>query len=166
MKKVRLQITNGHKKSWVEVCTWSCKLEDILENLDKDDENHQLIKENIRLNEKDQWLVMYEEVGWRWGSGSVVMTKEEYDEYDFDSEDGEHSFYDFEEAEFYESSDGCWTDITFPNLRNDVEDIDEDILYELMRDYGDCEECEITIYGPLEHEIEEEFDEEEFEKEE
>ena len=41
-----------------------------------------------------------------------------------------------------------------------VEDIDEDILYDLMRDYGDCEECEIIIYGPLEHEIEEEFEEE------
>ena len=39
MKKVRLQITNGHKKSWVEVCSWSAKLEDILENLDEDDED-------------------------------------------------------------------------------------------------------------------------------
>jgi len=163
MKKVRLQISNTHKKSWVEVCTWSAKLEDILENLDKDDEDHQMLKENIKLSEDDQWLVMTEEVGWRWGSGSIVMTKEEYDEYDFDAEDGEHSFYDFEESECYESSDGCWTDITFPNLHEDVKGIylDEDLLYELMRDYGDCEECEITIYGPLEHEIEEEWDEEE-----
>ena len=45
-------------------------------------------------------------------------------------------------------------------LVEDVEDIDEDILYDLMRDHGDVEECEITIYGPLEHEIEEEWDEE------
>ena len=104
---------------------------------------------------------MTEEVGWRWGSGSVVMTKEDYDAYDFDNEDGEHSFYDFEDAEFYESSDGCWTDLSFINLHEDVEDIDEDILYDLMRDYGDVEECEITIYGPLEHEIEEEWDEDE-----
>ena len=159
-KMVRLQISNGHKKSFVEVCKWSCKLEDIVENLDADDEDHQLIKENLRLNENDQWLDMTEEVGWRWGSGSVVMTKEEYDAYDFDAEDGEHSFYDFEDAEFYESSDGCWTDLSFSNIRDDVEDVDEDILYDLMRDYGDVEECEITIYGPLEHEIEEEFEEE------
>ena len=159
-KMVRLQISNGHKKSFVEVCKWSCKLEDIIENLDADDEDHQLLKENLRLNENDQWLDMTEEVGWRWGSGSVVMTKEDYDAYDFDNEDGEHSFYDFEDAEFYESSDGCWTDISFNNIRDDVEDVDEDILYDLMRDYGDVEECEITIYGPLEHEIEEEWDEE------
>ena len=159
-KMVRLQISNGHKKSFVEVCKWSCKLEDIIENLDADDEDHQLLKENLRLSENDQWLDMTEEVGWRWGSGSVVMTKEDYDAYDFDNENGEHSFYDFEDAEFYESSDGCWTDISFNNIRDDVEDVDEDILYDLMRDYGDVEECEITIYGPLEHEIEEEWDEE------
>ena len=46
-------------------------------------------------------------------------------------------------------------------MHEDAEDIDEDILYDLMRDYGDVEECEITIYGPLEHEIEEEWDEDE-----
>ena len=159
-KMVRLQISNGHKKSFVEVCKWSCKLEDIVENLDADDEDHQLLKENLKLDADDQWLEMTEEVGWRWGSGSVVMTKEDYDAYDFDNEDGEHSFYDFEDAEFYESSDGCWTDISFNNLHEDVDHIDEDILYDLMRDHGDVEECEITIYGPLEHEIEEEWDEE------
>ena len=159
-KKVRIQISNGHKKSFVEYCKWSVKLEDIIENLDTDDEEHQLLKENLKLDADDKWLEMTEEVGWRWGSGSVVMTKEEYDEYDFDNEEGEHSFYDFEDAEFYESSDGCWTDIAFVNLHENVEDIDEDILYDLMRDYGDCEECEIIIYGPLEHEIEEEFEEE------
>ena len=159
-KMVRVQISNAHKKSFVEVCKWSCKLEDIVENLDTDDEDHQLLKENLRLSENDQWLDMTEEVGWRWGSGSVVMTREDYDAYDFDNEEGEHSFYDFDDAEFYESSDGCWTDISFNNIRDDVEDVDEDILYDLMRDYGDVEECEITIYGPLEHEIEEEWDEE------
>ena len=159
-KMVRVQISNAHKKSFVEVCKWSCKLEDIVENLDADDEDHQLLKENLKLEADDQWLEMTEEVGWRWGSGSVVMTKEDYDAYDFDNEDGEHSFYDFEDAEFYESSDGCWTDLSFINLHEDAEDIDEDILYDLMRDYGDVEECEITIYGPLEHEIEEEWDEE------
>ena len=159
-KMVRVQISNAHKKSFVEVCKWSCKLEDIVENLDADDEDHKLLKENLRLSENDQWLDMTEEVGWRWGSGSVLMSREDYDAYDFDNEDGEHSFYDFEDAEFYESSDGCWTDISFNNIRDDVEDVDEDILYDLMRDYGDVEECEITIYGPLEHEIEEEWDEE------
>ena len=147
-KMVRLQISNGHKKSFVEVCKWSCKLEDIVENLDADDEDHQLLKENLKLEADDKWLEMTEEVGWRWGSGSVVMTKEDYDAYDF------------EDAEFYESSDGCWTDLAFINLHEDVADIDEDILYDLMRDYGDVEECEITIYGPLEHEIVEEWDEE------
>ena len=159
-KMVRLQISNGHKKSFVEVCKWSCKLEDIVENLDADDEDHQLLKENLKLEADDQWLEMTEEVGWRWGSGSIVLTREDYDAYDFDDEDGEHSFYDFEDAEFYESSDGCWTDISFNNLHEDVDYIDEDILYDLMRDHGDVEECEITIYGPLEHEIEEEWDEE------
>ena len=159
-KKVRLQISNAHKKSFVEVCQWSVKLEDVLKNLTEDDEDHQLLKENLKLEADDTWLEMTEEVGWRWGSGSVVMTKEDYDKYDFDAEDGEHSFYDFEDAEFYESSDGCWTDISFINLHEDAEDIDEDILYDMIRDYGDCEECEITIYGPLEHEIEEEFEEE------
>ena len=159
-KMVRVQISNAHKKSFVEVCTWSCKLEDIVENLDADDEDHQELKENLKLEADDSWLEMTEEVGWRWGSGSVLMSREEYDAYDFENEDGEHSFYDFEDAEFYESSDGCWTDIVFKNLHEDAEDIDEDILYDLMRDYGDVEECEITIYGPLEHEIEEEWDEE------
>ena len=159
-KMVRVQISNAHKKSFVEVCTWSCKLEDIVENLDAEDEDHQELKENLKLEADDSWLEMTEEVGWRWGSGSVVMSREDYDKYDFDGEDGEHSFYDFEDAEFYESSDGCWTDIVFKNLHEDAEDIDEDILYDLMRDYGDVEECEITIYGPLEHEIEEEWDEE------
>ena len=159
-KMVRIQISNAHKKSWMERCNWSCKLEDIIENLDTDDEDHQLLKENLKLEADDQWLEMTEEVGWRWGSGSIVMTKEEYDEYDFDDEDGEHSFYDFQDAEFYESSDGCWTDIEFINLHEDVEDVDEDILYDLMRDHGDVEECEIMIFGPLEHEIEEEWDEE------
>ena len=147
-KMVRVQISNAHKKSFVEVCTWSCKLEDIVENLDADDEDHQELKENLKLEADDSWLEMTEEVGWRWGSGSVVMSREDYDKYDF------------EDAEFYESSDGCWTDIVFKNLHEDAEDIDEDILYDLMRDYGDVEECEITIYGPLEHEIEEEWDEE------
>ena len=33
-KMVRVQISNAHKKSFVEVCKWSCKLEDIVENLD------------------------------------------------------------------------------------------------------------------------------------
>ena len=103
---------------------------------------------------------MTEEVGWRWGSGSIVMSREEYDAYDFDDDEGEHSFYDFQDADFYESSDGCWTDIEFINLLEDLEDVDEDILYDLMRDHGDVEECEIMIFGPLEHEIEEEWDEE------
>ena len=160
-KMVRIQISNAHKKSWMERCNWSCKLEDIIENLDTDDEDHQLLKENLKLEADDKWIEMTEEVGWRWGSGSIVMSREEYDAYDFDDEEGEHSFYDFQDAEFYESSDGCWTDIAFINLHEDVEDVDEDILYDLMRDYGDVEECDITIYGPLEHEIEEEWDEDE-----
>ena len=159
-KMVRIQISNAHKKSWMERCNWSCKLEDIIENLDTDDEDHQLLKENLKLEADDSWVEMTEEVGWRWGSGSIVMTREEYDAYDFDDEEGEHSFYDFQDAEFYESSDGCWTDIEFINLHEDVEDVDEDILYDLMRDHGDVEECEIMIFGPLEHEIEEEWDEE------
>ena len=160
-KMVRVQISNAHKKTWMERCNWSCKLEDIVENLDTEDEEHQLIKENLKLEADDSWVEMTEEVGWRWGSGSIVMTREEYDAYDFDDEEGEHSFYDFQDAEFYESSDGCWTDIEFINLHEDVEDVDEDILYDLMRDHGDVEECEIMIYGPLEHEIEEEFEEDE-----
>ena len=159
-KMLRVQISNAHKKSFVEVCTWSCKLEDIIENLDADDEDHQELKENLKLEADDSWVEMTEEVGWRWGSGSIVMTREEYDAYDFDDEEGEHSFYDFQDAEFYESSDGCWTDIVFINIHEDVEDVDEDILYDLMRDHGDVEECEIMIFGPLEHEIEEEWDEE------
>ena len=159
-KMVRVQISNAHKKSFVEVCTWSCKLQDIVESLDVEDEDQKELKENLKLTEDDTWLTMTEEVGWRWGSGSVLMSREEYDAYDFDNEDGEHSFYDFEDAEFYESSDGCWTDISFNNLHEDADHIDEDILYDLMRDHGDVEECEITIYGPLEHEIEEEWDEE------
>ena len=159
-KMVRVQISNAHKKSFVEVCTWSCKLQDIIESLDVEDEDQKELKENLKLTEDDTWLTMTEEVGWRWGSGSVLMSREEYDAYDFDNEDGEHSFYDFEDAEFYESSDGCWTDISFNNLHEDADHIDEDILYDLMRDHGDVEECEITIYGPLEHEIEEEWDEE------
>ena len=158
-KMVRVQISNAHKKSFVEVCTWQCKLQDIVESLDVEDEDQKELKENLKLTEDDKWLTMTEEVGWRWGSGSVLMSREEYDAYDFDNEDGEHSFYDFEDAEFYESSDGCWTDISFNNLHEDVDHIDEDILYDLMRDHGDVEECEITIYGPLEHEIEEEWDE-------
>ena len=159
-KMVRVQISNAHKKSWMERCNWACKLEDIVENLDADDEDHQELKENLKLEADDSWLEMTEEVGWRWGSGSIVMSREEYDAYDFDDEEGEHSFYDFQDAEFYESSDGCWTDIEFINLHEDVEDVDEDILYDLMRDHGDVEECEIMIFGPLEHEIEEEWDEE------
>ena len=159
-KMVRVQISNAHKKSFVEVCTWSCKLQDIVESLDVEDEDQKELKENLKLTEDDTWLTMTEEVGWRWGSGSVLMSREDYDAYDFDNEDGEHSFYDFEDAEFYESSDGCWTDISFNNLHEDADHIDEDILYDLMRDHGDVEECEITIYGPLEHEIEEEWDEE------
>ena len=159
-KMVRVQISNAHKKSFVEVCTWSCKLQDIIESLDVEDEDQKELKENLKLTEDDTWLTMTEEVGWRWGSGSVLMSREDYDAYDFDNEDGEHSFYDFEDAEFYESSDGCWTDISFNNLHEDADPIDEDILYDLMRDHGDVEECEITIYGPLEHEIEEEWDEE------
>ena len=159
-KMVRIQISNAHKKSWMERCNWSCKLEDIIENLDTDDEDHQLLKENLKLEADDSWLEMTEEVGWRWGSGSIVMSREEYNAYDFDDEEGEHSFYDFQDAEFYESSDGCWTDIEFINLHEDVEDVDEDILYDLMRDHGDVEECEIMIFGPLENEIEEEWDEE------
>ena len=157
-KMVRLQISNGHKKSFVEVCKWSCKLEDIVENLDADDEDHQLLKENLKLEADDQWLEMTEEVGWRWGSGSVVMTKEDYDAYDFDNEDGEHSFYDFEDAEFYEANDSCWGDYEFQNLHEDCE-VDEEELYDLMRDYGDIEDCEYIIAGPVEHEIEEEWDE-------
>ena len=159
-KMVRVQISNAHKKSWMERCNWVCKLEDIVENLDADDEDHQLLKENLKLEADDSWLEMTEEVGWRWGSGSIVMTREEYDAYDFDDEEGENSFYDFQDAEFYESNDGCLTDIAFINLHEDVEDVDEDILYDLMRDHGDVEECEIMIFGPLEHEIEEEWDEE------
>ena len=86
-KMLRVQISNAHKKSFVEVCKWSCKLEDIVENLDTDDEDHQLLKENLKLEADDKWLEMTEEVGWRWGSGSVVMTKEDYDAYDFDNEE-------------------------------------------------------------------------------
>ena len=93
-----------HKKSFVEVCKWSCKLEDIVENLDADDEDHQLFKENLKLDADDQWLEMTKKSD---GDGALVCSddEEDYDAYDFDNEDGEHSFYDFEDAEFYESSD-------------------------------------------------------------
>ena len=76
-KMVRIQISNAHKKSWMERCNWSCKLEDIIENLDTDDEDHQELKENLKLEADDSWLEMTEEVGWRWGSGSVVMSRED-----------------------------------------------------------------------------------------
>ena len=66
-KMVRIQISNAHKKSWMERCNWVCKLEDIVENLDADDEDHQLLKENLKLDADDKWLEMTEEVGWRWG---------------------------------------------------------------------------------------------------
>ena len=75
----------------------------------------------------------------------------------FWNEDGEHSFYDFEDAEFYGSSDGCWTDLSFINLHEDVEDIDEDIFW-FDEDYGDVKNVS-QIYGHLK-EIEEEWDEE------
>ena len=42
-KMVRIQISNAHKKSWMERCNWSCKLEDIIENLDTDDEEQILL---------------------------------------------------------------------------------------------------------------------------
>lgn len=159
--KVRVKVSNGHKKSWVEVCKWSIKLEDVLDQLNDDDEEHQELKENLKLEADDQWLEMTEEVGWRWGEGSIVLTKEEYDEFDWDNENDSFCFYDYTDAEFYESSDGCWTDLSFVNLHEDADYVDEDILYDIVRDYGDCEECEIFIYGPIEHEIEEEFEEDE-----
>ena len=160
VQKVRVKVTNGNKKSWVEVCKWSCKLEDVLQNLDAEDEEHQELQENLKLEADDKWIEMTEEVGWRWGEGSIVLTKEEYDNFDWDNKDDNFCFYDFEDAEFYESNDGCWTDIAYTNLHEDADAIDEDILYDLVRDYGDCEECEIFVYGPIEHEIEEEFEEE------
>ena len=51
----RLQISKC-KKSFVEVCKWSCRLEDIVENLDADDEDHQLLKENLKLEADDQMV--------------------------------------------------------------------------------------------------------------
>ena len=72
--KERVKVSNGHKKSWVEVCKWSIKLEDVLDQLNDDDEEHQELKENLKLEADDQWLEMTEEVGWRWGEGSIVLT--------------------------------------------------------------------------------------------
>ena len=60
---------------------------------------------------------------------SSLYAQEEFDEgidFDFDDEEGEHSFYDFQDAEFYESNDGCWTDIAFINLHEDVEDVEDE----------------------------------------
>ena len=33
-KKVRVKVSNAHKKSFIETCTWSCRLSDIKEQLD------------------------------------------------------------------------------------------------------------------------------------
>lgn len=158
-KKVRVKVSNAHKKSFIETCTWSCRLSDIKEQLDIEDDDQKILKETLKLVDDGEWLDMTEEVGWRWGEGSVVMTREEYDNFDWENPNDNFSFYDFEDAEFYEANDGCWTDIYFRNIHEDVDDLDEDIIYDIMRDYGDVEECEITIYGPIEHEIEEEFEE-------
>ncbi len=155
-KKVRLKVENAHKKAWVEVCNWTVKLEDILEQLDEDDEDQKELKENLKLESDDTWLEMTEEVGWRWGTGTLVMTREEYENYDWENND-QFELYEHEDAEFYEANDGCWTDISFSNLDCDV---DEDELYELMREYGDIEECSHVICGPIAVEIEEEFEEE------
>ena len=42
------------------------------------------MKESLKLEDEGEWLDMTEEVGWRWGEGSIVMTREEYDNYDWD----------------------------------------------------------------------------------
>ena len=157
--KVRVKVANEHKKSFMEYNTWQCKLQYLKEEVEGD-ENESEVANQVQLEEGQTWIVMKEEIGWRWGSASVVMTKEEYENFDWSNPNDDFSFYDFEDAEFYESNDGCWTDLYFRNIHEDVE-YEEDVLYDIMRDYGDVEECEITIYGPVEHEIEEEFEEEE-----
>ena len=155
-EKVRVKVSNGHKKSWMEICKWSCDLNDIVEDLNSEDEDEKELKESLKLQEGDKWLTMTEEVGWRWGEGSVVMTREEYENFDWENPDG-FSLYDWDEAEFHEANDGCWTDISFDNIHEDMDSYDEDILYEKMRDFGDVDDCEIYIHGPIEQEVMETF---------
>ncbi len=155
--KVRVKVANEHKKSFMEYNTWQCKLQYLKEEVEGD-ENESEVANQVQLEEGQTWIVMKEEIGWRWGSASVVMTKEEYENFDWSNPNDDFSFYDFEDAEFYEANDSCWGDYEFQNLHEDC-DVDEEELYDLMMDYGDIEDCEYIIAGPVEHEIEEEWDE-------
>ena len=72
------------------------------------------------------------------------MTKEEYENFDWSNPNDDFSFYDFEDAEFYELNDSCWGDYNF-NLSCEVDEEG----FDLMRDYGDKKIVNISLQDQL-----------------
>jgi len=88
--------------------------------------------------------------GWKWGSGEIIMKKEEFENYNWkESKEFLASDYEFELGSL---SDVGWSDIEFKNLHEENE-ADESDLYGIVRDYGELEDYEVWFIGPINVEI-------------
>ena len=88
--------------------------------------------------------------GWKWGSGEIIMKKEEFEKYNWkESKEFLASDYEFELGPI---SDESWSNIEFKNLHEENE-ADESALYSIMRDYGELEDYEVWFIGPITVEI-------------
>ena len=88
--------------------------------------------------------------GWKWGSGEIIMKKEEFEKYNWkESKEFLASDYEFELGPISEEN---WSNIEFKNLHEENE-VDESDLYGIVRDYGELEDYEVWFIGPITVEI-------------
>ena len=139
-------ITTQNKKCIVETEDWVCDKEPC-----KDD----LIELGFTEDEYEELpdsLTMKATVDYRWGEVTVDISKEEFEETDWENND-EWWVHDREDWSF---SDGCGSDQDYDFEISD--NVDMGGLYDIFNNNGDVDECEVVLLGPLTATVDEDQD--------
>lgn len=116
--------------------------------------------------EQEQWAHQKDfeksftrEIGWRWGSFYVTMSKEEMENTPKEDEKAEF-FPNFYDGELIETTDGCWEDFKFPEgvfteeEQQTIQEAWEQENYEGLESLGYSQvDGDTILIGPLDFEL-------------
>ena len=181
MKKVKIVFSNAGEGKFEDEFRYSCNLNVLNEYIDSwgmhdvaHDANYENKEEDSRC---DEWrsivgiledegvteLNMIEQVSWRWTDGSAIMTRDDYDAFDWDNnEEYKRGRLRncFEQGTFNESNSDAALTYTFTNLHEDVvKKINEQKLYDCVKTLVTVDSDVSNSNYDMNHVIESEWDE-------
>lgn len=161
VQKVKIKVTNSVPNSWVEINSWKCEIANVIANLSDEIPEQNEIKANLKTRDEiETKLTLTEEIHWDNGSGNIVMTREDYDNYNWTNSENNFILNDFDNFEFINSTDEYSRTWSFTNLHESVVS-NIVILTEnnIISEQGEILEKKYKINNTVNHEIVEEFEE-------